>query len=233
MKRQRGVLTIEAAIATPVFILVLLFIVNFLNIFYLQLVIQQGLNNVAGIVSEYCYAVNLVGNIDDFALSGETKGKETKLTGAIEQAVSSASRTLEILNGNISLDTLPELVESGKQFYESVKIAKDTVGDISKDDVTGYLLSTAVDAGGGSIVSFLMDDYLKEMQVNLNLLDGPVYYHVYIDKANADDLIFIAAYRYKHPMMSVFQESIPLRQVVRVHPWIGGTSSKGLRGVKK
>lgn len=228
MRQEKGSLTIEATIALPVFILVLLFIINFLNIFYLQLVIQQGLNNVGNTLSEYCYAIDLVEGIENFSLSEETKGKENDLKDAVEGMVSSGTTALSILNGNLNLDTLPTLVESGKKLYESVKKAESTVKSVGVSDVKSYLFSTAVDVGGGSIVSVMMDDYMNQVKVNRNMIDGEIQYRVFIDAANQYDLVFVATYQYHDSLMDMFQKKVSLRQVVRVHPWVGG-KTEGIR----
>ena len=113
---NRGSLTVEAAIVTPVFILVLLFVINFINIFYLQLAIQQGLNTTAEVIAEYSYGLVLSGqDISKLSLNAETKKTETELANAVKQIKDEGQKTLYVLNGNLSLDTLPVLVDSGKK----------------------------------------------------------------------------------------------------------------------
>ena len=52
VQRQRGSLTVEAVVILPIYILVLLFVLNFMNIFYTQLARQEGLNNTAAVSGE-------------------------------------------------------------------------------------------------------------------------------------------------------------------------------------
>ena len=229
---NRGSLTVEAAIVTPVFILVLLFVINFINIFYLQLAIQQGLNTTAEVIAEYSYGLVLSGqDISKLSLNAETKKTETELANAVKQIKDEGQKTLYVLNGNLSLDTFPVLVDSGKKLYEGVTTVTSSVKGISGDDIQSYLFSTLLDVGGGHVVQVMMDKYLDGMQVNRNLLDGNINYHVYIDNGHDNDLVFIAVYRYKHPLNIIGNNSVPMRQVVRVHPWVGG-KTKGIRGSK-
>ena len=63
-KRRKGAITVEAVIVLPLYILVILFIINFLNISFLQLAIQQGLNNAGRTLSQYGYALDVAVGIE-------------------------------------------------------------------------------------------------------------------------------------------------------------------------
>lgn len=223
-------MTVEATLTLPLFILVLLFIINFLNIFYLQLVIQQGLTHVGNTVGEYFYAVSLLADVNQFTMSESTSAKAAQLQSSISDVTDSAISTLGMLNDGVTLETLPQLVENGTQLYNSVIAVKASVGAINVDDVKGYLFASGIDAASGGIVKLLMDQYVEEMNINTNLLDGEITYHAFLlSEGGNNDLVLMAVYTYKHNMFTVFFDKIPMRQAVRVHPWIGG-STKGIRG---
>lgn len=231
MKKSGGVLTVEAALVLPVFILVTLFIINFLNIFYLQLTIQQGLNNAAGTLSEYCYAIDLALGMDQLVLDENTKAKGDKISGDVNHLMDSAQGTLEIFHQGLSISRLSELLDNAEQFANSAESLHTNLQSVDGDDVVNFVLSAAVNAGGDSLVDYMVDDYLTEMKVNRNLIDGDIKYHLRIVKGGDGryDLTLAAVYQYKHPMFSViWDRSVNMCQTVVVHPWIGG-KTKGLR----
>lgn len=228
--KEKGTMTVEAALTLPLFILVLLFIINFLNIFYLQLVIQQGLTHVGNTVGEYFYGVSLLTDVDQFTMSESTGSKAAQLQESIGSVAGSASSTLEMMNDGVTLEKLPQLVENGTRLYRDVIAVKDSIGAIHVDDVKGYLFASGIDAASGGIVKVMMDQYIKEMNINTNLLDGEIKYHVFLlNEGENHDMVLMAVYTYKHSMFTIFFDKIPMRQAVRVHPWIGG-STKGIRG---
>lgn len=230
--RKKGSMTVEASLTLPLFILVLLLIINFLNIFYLQLVIQQGLNHVGNTVGEYFYAVSLLTDINQFTMSDETKGKAQQLQESVTNVADSATGTLQIINDGISLEKLPALVDSGNKLHQDITDVKNSIEAIGLEDVKGYLFASGIDAASGGIVKLMMDQYIKDMNINTNLIDGEIKYHVFLlNEGENNDIIFMAVYTYRHNMFASFFDKIPMRQAVRVHPWVGGKTA-GIRGKK-
>ena len=72
-----------------------------------------------------------------------------------------------------------------------------------------------------------VDEYLTEMKVNRSMLDGGIRYRVCMDD-ETQDIVLIATYRYQSGMFSLFTDGIDMRQVVVIHPWIGG-KTQGIR----
>ena len=75
-KNRRGVLTVEAAIILPIFIMVMVFILNMLSLFYFHLVMQQALLNAGRTLAQYGYVINEVmdlmgGDLELLALQEE------------------------------------------------------------------------------------------------------------------------------------------------------------------
>lgn len=234
MKKGKGSITVEAAVIVPVYILLLVFLIRFLNIFYLQLVVQSGLNNAANTMAQYCYAIDLTLGMDNFTLSESTSGKVGELKSSVE-SFSSDTHTMatafnDAFTGPFSLDELSNLIEAGKSFADSGKNLGNAVKAIDGETVKNYLLTSAGELGGGMIVQAMVENYLDEMKIDRGLIDGDIQYDLYITKPN-NDLVLTACYRYRNADFSIFMDKpFVLRQQVVVHPWIGGSNSERLRG---
>lgn len=111
------------------------------------------------------------------------------------------------------------------------KSLKENVQSVNKADVINYLVTSALDLGGGKVLELIIDPYLVEAQtaVEVKTEDGIVQkgifknrqYHLYID-ANTADFILVAEYDYSLPFNLIGDYHVS--QSVRVHPWIGGDS---------
>ncbi len=280
-KKKKGVITVEATLVLPMYILAILFIINFLNIGYMQLVIQQGLNNAGQTFSQYCYAINMLIPFDATTLSEKTvenkvediKGKVVPIKdffsalseiGTLVTNISSVEQLAPFLDKNSTEENNPI-----KKLTKATEQIKKEYGDLMKSAmvsgtdkltgnsstekenklkellVDGLLLGIVnnVAAGGAEVAtSFIVksevEQYLTEMKVNRSMLNGEISYHVFmVDKGEADskeelsknDMILMATYSYKPSMFSIFlKEGIPMKQVVVVRPFIGG-STDGVR----
>ena len=89
------------------------------------------------------------------------------------------------------------------------------------------MLTTTAESGTSLIVESIVEEYLTEMKVNRKMLDGDISYRVCMDD-KTQDIVLIATYRYQSGMFSIFSDGIDMRQVVVVHPWVGG-ETKGIR----
>lgn len=228
MKKERGSMTVEATIIMPLYILLLMFLANFMNIFYLHQTVQYGLNNAGSVLAQYCYAVDKTIGMDKFVVSEDTQGKFSDIGAAMEQFNTSAQKAMGSFDGGITLDKLGELIDNGKAFASASGNLAGKLRSVSGDDLVSYLLTTAGEAGGGMIVKAMVEDFLDQMKVNRNLLSGDIQYALYVDNSNYD-LILKASYCYNDPIFSIFTDGFAVEQQVVVHPWIGG-STPGLRG---
>ena len=93
--KKRGSLTVEAAIILPIVLISWLTIINFLNMYFIHITIQQALNNTAKRLSEYAYLVERTNTtqkaIDVFKLSNDTADKATNIRENIDKALDSAN----------------------------------------------------------------------------------------------------------------------------------------------
>lgn len=228
MKRARGSMTVEATIVLPFYILLLMFLANFMNIYYLHQAVQFGLNNAGSVLAQYCYAVEQTVGMDKFSVSEETQEKFSDIGSAMETFNSATQQAMSTFDGGITIDKLGELINNGKSFANASANLANKLRSVKGDDLVSYLLTTASEAGGGMIVKAMVENYLEQMKVNRNLLSGDIQYALYMDNST-NDLILKAAYCYNDPMFSIFTDGFAIEQQAVVHPWIGG-STPGLRG---
>lgn len=230
MKKIRGSITVEATIVLPIYILMLVFFMSFLNIFYIKMVVQSGLNNAGTTISQYCYAIDLTlpGGMSNFTLKESTPGKVNAISDGIDDFVGSAQRTLDVFNKPFSLDLLSSLINNGRDFLTAGEKLAKALKNVDGDDIKNYLFASAAETGGGLLVKTMVERYLDDMGVNRGLIDGDIEYEMYISNSNSD-LVLIARYLFKNSTFSIFMEKpFYIEQQVVVHPWIGG-STKGLR----
>ena len=104
---------------------------------------------------------------------------------------------------------------------DQVNTMKNAFTSITGDDVVSYLLASGTEMGASMLVGNIVDDYLTEMKVNRNMLEGDIQYRVCLDD-KTQDIVLIATYHYEAGIFSLFLDGIDMRQVVVVHPWVGG-----------
>lgn len=156
MKRKKGSITIETAIVLPFYILLLAFLINLLNIFYVKLAVQNGLNNAATTMAQYCYAIDLTLGMDKLALSDTTSQKATQLAGDIDDFSSSAQAMAQVFEKKLSVAMLQEMIDKGGEFLDSTKQLKSTLSNIEGEDVANYLLTGGAELGGGFLVKVMV-----------------------------------------------------------------------------
>lgn len=229
-KKQKGSMTVEASIILPFYILTMVFVLNFMNIFYMQLAIQEGLNSTATVLAKYCNVAAVTVGMDSFTLSEKNASNVQSLKTDINTFATNMGEVTNTMKNGFKLSNLEALTKAGKKMFDSAKSMAKTVKDTGGGDVTNLILSGAVELAGGAGVTAIMDNYLQEMKVNQNFLDGnpgeKVKFYLALSQKD-NDLILTAEYRYKSPMFSVFFDSIPMKQSVVVHPWVG-YKTKGL-----
>lgn len=224
-KRRKGAITVEAVIVLPLYILLILFIINFLNISFLQLAIQQGLNNAGRTLSQYGYALDVAVGIE--TINSNQVDANVATVGPVVDTFQEISGDIGDLFQDFSFARVPSVLEKGKQLGEQVKTMASSLKSITGEDVVSYLLTTGAETGMSMLVEYTVDEYLTEMKVNRNMLDGRIRYRVCMDD-DTQDIVLIATYRYQSGMFSLFTDGIDMRQVVVIHPWIGG-KTQGIR----
>lgn len=137
------------------------------------------------------------------------------------------------------LNNLPEIgqrVDDVKVHFEAVSGNVDslkksvseigtTIKSVTKDDVFNYLISSLMDPAGGKLLEWMIGTYITDAGASSDIFKNLVY-HLYIDAKTAD-FILVAEYDYVLPFSLIGDYHI--QQSVRVHPWIGGNHTEGLK----
>ena len=222
MKQMRGSIAVEAIIVMPFYILTLIFLANFLNVFHTHNVIQNGLNHAANTISQYCYAVDITIGMEKFALEEETVQKANDLQKAINEFTAAGSAVLGGFD-DFKLSNLDTLMDNGKRFVNAASNLGTAISKIKGDDLVNALMTAGAEAGGGLLVKALVENYLADMKINRKLISDEIHYSFYVDPERYD-LVLTAYYTYNNPIFSIFTDGFYVKQRAVVHPWIGGDS---------
>ena len=225
-KRRKGVLTVEATIILPIFIMVMVFVLSILKLFYFHLVTQQALQNVGTTLAQYGYVIDKVIDLETFSLKEETKKAETGLANSVTAFINTGKELAPMVTGKITLDNIDDIIQKGKTLkgnaedvIEAVKNAAD------KEIIINYLLVSAMNDAGGRFVEWMTKDYLDAMEAKNETLKN--FDYAFFVEAETKDFLLVAEYDYQFPFF--LKKPIRIQQAVRVHPWVGG-ETEGIYG---
>ncbi len=223
---KKGAITVEAVMILPLYILVILFLINFMNITYTQLTVQQGLNNAGRMLAQYGYAMDVAVGLENLNDTADVDTFEESTKTVFQSLLGTDGLVSKIgqLFGHFSLEQLQEVVEGAKQLPDQVDTMKAAAENVDGKDIVNYLVASGTELGASMAVQSMVEDYLDEMKVNRNLLEGEKgkEFHYYASLDKDQNIVLIVTYRYQSPMFSLFTDGIDMRQVVVVHPWVGG-----------
>lgn len=234
-KKRKGVLTVEAAIILPIFIMVMFFILSIMKLFYFHLVMQQALQNVGRTFAQYGYVIDDLIGLHRFTMSEETQKVEEELKQDAGAAIESSKKLIAEVKNSFSgkasgfgPDKIGEVIDLGKDFGEKLgKLAKTLKSLKGKEVIIiNYLFASAMNEVGGGFVKWMVGDYLDNMQASNGTITN-IKYSLYVDaREGADgkvsgtkDIILIVDYDYS--LDFIFFDKVRIRQTVRVHPWTG------------
>ena len=224
-KSRDGVLTVEAAIVVPIFVMVMVFVLSFMQLFYFHLVMQQALHNVGATLAQYGYVIDRVTDIEKFALQDETKTTENDLVTGVDTVIKSGTEMVTLLKGGITLDNIGEIIQQGKDFGSDANSLVETLKSVNKDKVINYLLVSALNGADDVFVRWMVGDYLNAMQAQNGLIDEESIEYAFYVESGTKDFLLVVEYDYNFPMF--ISQPIRIQQAVRVHPWVGG-DTKGI-----
>lgn len=236
-KKRKGVLTVEAAIILPIFIMVMFFILSIMKLFYFHLVMQQALQNVGRTLAQYGYVIDDVIGLQKFTMSEETKEVEGKLKQDASAAIESSKKLIQEVQDSFSgkasgfgPDKIGDFIDLGKDFGEKIgKLAKTlkSLKAVNGKIIVNYLFASAMNEVGGVFVEWMIGDYLDSMQASNGTITN-IKYSLYVDAragegdkvSGTKDIILVVDYDYSLDFF--FFDKVRIRQAVRVHPWTGG-----------
>lgn len=225
LKREKGALTVEATLVFPIYIITILTVISFLNIFYTHAVMQQALNNTALRIAEYSYALKVTGSLDVFEWTDEADAKLTKYQGMVEKVSASAQDTMESFSKGFTIETISETVSNAKEFGTSVDTLAEALSSENTESLgefaVGIFLGSAIDTAGDSLVEALVKSYLTDMKLNLNNIENMDFSMSKFYYGENQDITLVVTYEYHNPLGIKFFDSVKLLQTCTVHPWIG------------
>lgn len=217
--RRKGVLTVEASIILPLFIMVITFVLNVMNLFYFHLVMQQAVQNVGLTLAQYGYVIDRVVDLNTFTLQEETAQKEDAVAGGVNKLIDDGRTMINLLE-NFEVDKLGEILNSGKAFGQDAEALLSTLESVEGKDIINYLIVSAMNEAGGEFVRWMIGDYISEMGAGDSTIQN-IEYDLFIE-TGTKDFIIVVEYDYEMPFFGT--KPLRFQQVVRVHPWVGGTT---------
>ena len=219
-KRRKGILTVEAAIVLPIFIMVMVFVLSMLKMCYFHLVMQQALQNVGLTLAQYGYVIDEVVGLETFSLQKQTKEAETEIATGVQKTIDTGKELIHLVEGGIKLETIGEIIEKGKTFKTDAEGLVKAVKEVDKEEVINYLFVSAMNGVAGDFVQWMIGDYLVAMEAKTETFED-LKYELYIETETKDILLLV---EYNYVFDFFFTKPMRFQQMVCVHPWVGGST---------
>jgi len=238
---ESGMMTVEAVLCLVPFILVILGIISFANIFMVHSKIQVALYETANELSAYTYFYQALGVRDaDGKLGQDITAGTTEITKFLED-VETARANLE--GGSVSQDDFTGVIDSGRDLVDSpqtlirnviylgIKKTEDAgkkilISTISKPLTENYLNTSFLSSGGQSADEYLKAFGVRDGMSGMSFDKSTIFTdsdHKMIDIVVEYDLdIYFFRLLFKDPSIHVVQRAV-------VPAWLdgdGGTYSK-------
>lgn len=226
--RNRGSLTVEAMLVLPLVFISWLTIINLINIYYLQFSIQQALNSTAERVSEYCYLVDRMGQLDKMSeilsMDSSASGTSSQLKEGITGMTGYAQEIGGLLT-DFSLDKIGEVKDNVTGFTDSAQTAFEALGDMNLEDLKDYFLSELSSAGTGMLLGGMVDACIRDLDIDLKDISKIDYSKSQILYGDQQHITLVATYTYHNPLGAWFFSDVQMAQMITVRPWIGASGS--------
>ncbi len=129
-KRERGSLTVEAAIVLVIFIFGYASIVSITSFIRAQMIIQYGINEAAKEISAYCYIVSKTGLMDDSARLSEEAGEFKKSTDNVIDTVAKLYEAME--DGSEHIASSVQEIDTSD--LESILAGVEVTGSVTQEE---------------------------------------------------------------------------------------------------
>ena len=246
VKKNKGALTVEAAISLPLFICAFLSIAFFMRVAYIHNNVQYAITGAANELSTYSYLYSVSGLQ---AINDEISGKADEygesasghMTGVLE-AFDALGNSFEGKNReNIDVGDLEGLFSDGKVAIENVT---NVLADVKNNPKKEFISIAAVFAGAGyekikselstPIVRFFMGKYINEKIFNskggpgayiaVNEGENPLQAFKFDNRIFADNktIDIVVSYRIKTVLPINIIPEIHMKQRAIVRGWMSG-----------
>lgn len=145
--RQKGSLTVEAAIVLVIFIFGYASIVSVTGFIRAQMIIQYGITQAAKEISSYCYIVSKTGIMDDSGRLNEEAGEFKKSTDNVIDTVVKLYDAVDQGTDHIT-NSVQAIPENGD--LESLMNSMQSTGDVTQQEFQNMVTAanTMIDTGG-------------------------------------------------------------------------------------
>lgn len=246
VKKNKGALTVEAAISLPLFICAFLSIAFFMRVAYIHNNVQYAITGAANELSTYSYLYSVSGLQ---AINDEISGKADEygesasghMTGVLE-AFDALGNSFEGKNReNMDVGDLEGLFSDGKVAIENVT---NVLADVKNNPKKEFISIAAVFAGAGyekikselstPIVRFFMGKYINEKIFNskggpgayiaVNEGENPLQAFKFDNRIFADNktIDIVVSYRIKTVLPINIIPEIHMKQRAIVRGWMSG-----------
>ncbi len=158
-RRESGAIIVEASVAIPIFMFLILIILSITNICLAQAKIQIAVNSAAKEVSEYCYLYGLTGlNEKQKELYEKTLSADADIKSVLS-GLSDVSNSVSSAKGAVSNtiqdpSTAEKSAKTVMEAYDQGKAGASQVSDTVKgimDDPQNFFMGVAAIIGNGAI----------------------------------------------------------------------------------
>lgn len=149
-KSYSGIITVEAAIALPIFIFAISCILYIFNIFYVQSIFQDKLYEISTDINNYAYAISLFSDMSESTKQIVAKETESDIVSSLSKSlISSAYIKSKFLTGKISTISEKNYIKNGSKglsfldtYYDeddnylSIKLSYEIIIPFLPDNIT-------------------------------------------------------------------------------------------------
>lgn len=227
--KQKGSITLELCLIFPLYIVVIMFILNMMNVYYLHSVVQQGLNNAAKALAQYCYLVDKTGYLDTasgwFTMEADTSQRSIGLQSSIGEITDSAQSIMTVLNDGVTLNELLGIKDEIGNFASALEAAANEVSQIKMDNIKDFIISEAANGGTGLLAGVMVNAYINDMRLDLKGIEIDYTNSKFLYGANKE-ITLVATYTYDRLFLLDFgiDDSVEVVQMATARPWIGDQS---------
>jgi hypothetical protein len=227
--KTKGVLTVEAAIVFPIFILFFAFILNLLNIYYANTLMQNAINNITKKLSEVTYLYYIADKELVFTTAiyekslktEEIEGAGADFAASFKDVVDAIIPQKEDKDLYLYLKKLSTLPDKGKIFAKNTKTLKEHFTDGFPVNMLGLVFSEQIDESSDNLMKILIKSYLHDMGYKtdkyIEIIDADLKLPGKFNK----DITLTVIYNYKNTLSLKLLDKLTMVNSSTVHPWIG------------
>lgn len=200
-KAAHGSLTVEAALVLPIFIYAIVAFIYFLQIIYIQEVLQNAITETGFFSAKYAYVYDYILNYEGDGQAADEDSENNSKEGSKDSTESSVN--------NID----KEASDSDSNYNEDSSQEKRNSAEA--------IIAHSIDS---TYYKIKMQDYLDTDMINESCIENGyngiyTYLSSYMTEEDAVDIILY--YRIKLPVLFLNLQEIPMMQRIRMRGWTG------------